>query len=71
MHYKTKFDKYKNVMKGTWEGGGIIIYILNKTHSKKDYPEQFNLNGVYEYYRNSIANNFNVVLYQYWRRTSI
>ena len=62
MHYKTKFDKYKMLWKEHGRGGGVIIYILNKTHSKTDYPEQFNLNGVYESYRNSIANNFNVVL---------
>ena len=38
-------------------GGGVIRYILDKPHSKKDYPEQFNLNGVYESNRNIIANN--------------
>ena len=56
MHYKIKFDKYKNDIKGTW---GVIRDILNKTHSKKDYPEQFNLNGVHESNRIIIANNFN------------
>ena len=56
MHYKTRFDKYKNDIKGTW---GVIRDILNKTHIKKDYPEQFNLNGVYESNRTIIANNFN------------
>ena len=56
MHYKTRFDKYKNDIKGTW---GVITDILNKTHIKKDYPEQFNLNGVYESNRTIIANNFN------------
>ena len=40
-------------------GGGVIRYILNKTHSKKDYPEQFNLNWVHESNRIIIANNFN------------
>ena len=54
MHYKIKFDKYKNDIKGTW---GVIR--KNKTHSKKDYPEQFNLNGVHESNRIIIANNFN------------
>ena len=56
MHYKIKFDKYKNDIKGTW---GVIRDILNKTHGKKDYPEQFNLNGVHESNRIIIANNFN------------
>ena len=56
MHYQSKFHKYKNDIKGTW---GVIRYILNKTHGKKDYPAQFNLNGAHESDRTLVANSFN------------
>ena len=51
---------------------GVIRYIINKTHSKKDYPEEFNLNGVHESNMIIIAHNFKYFYFhKNWRRTSI
>lgn len=56
LYYSTCFNKFTDDMKKTWDN---IKDILNKSKSKKDYPEYFKINEQEETNSVNIANAFN------------
>ena len=57
-YYHSRFEKYKNDIKNTWVRG-TIKELLNRSSSRKNFPDFFLINDEKEFYQTNIVNKFN------------